>query len=173
MKMEIAAPLGKVYATSASAAATTLAPLSGSSAAPLLKNRAKPGAGNLPPQFAPYTGFNDVFAADAAPKIPLNRADEIKIAAFRSLLAADSKRATETLGELFNRDSEASGVFRQEALRVLRRPRLSPTSNRNFTFSTGSERINKNRSRGKFQKTENRDYIQWRVCGALLMDDDL
>ncbi len=137
MKMEIAAPLGKIYPMPASSA-TTLGSISGLSAAQSSKNTAKTGAGNLPQQFTIYPGF-----AVAPPPIPLDRVDEIKIAAFQSLLAADPKRAIETLGGLFEKDSKASDTFKQEALRVLRRARVSQTTNRNFSFSTGGEKINK------------------------------
>ncbi|MGI8641409.1 MAG: HEAT repeat domain-containing protein [Pyrinomonadaceae bacterium] len=149
MKMEIAAPLGKIYPLPASSA-TTLGSLSGLSAAQSPKNTAKTGAGNLPPQFTTYPGF-----AVAAPPVPLDRVDEIKIAAFQSLLAADPKRAIETLGELFEKDAKASDTFKQEALRVLRRPIVSRRPsvsrtaqqysqlNQSFGFSTGGETIDK------------------------------
>ncbi|MEJ7623773.1 MAG: HEAT repeat domain-containing protein [Pyrinomonadaceae bacterium] len=149
MKMEIAAPLGKIYPLPASSA-TTLGSISGLSAAQSPKNTAKTGAGNLPPQFTTYPGF-----AVAPPPIPLDRVDEIKIAAFQSLLAADPKRAIETLGGLFEKDSKASDVFKQEALRVLRRPIVSlkpgvsrtasqySQLNQSFGFSTGGETIDK------------------------------
>ena len=143
MKLEIAAPLGKFYPAPASTNAL-LGALSAASPAQALKNAGTVGAGNLPPQFKSYPGF----AVGATP-VPLDRADEIKIAAFQSLLAADPKRAIETLGELFKPDAKASDTFKQEALRVLRRPSISrsastlSTANQNFSFSIGGEKINK------------------------------
>ncbi len=142
MKMEIAAPLGKFYPAPASTNAL-LGALSAASPALALKNAGAVGAGNLP-QFKSYPGF-----AVGAPPVPLDRADEIKIAAFQSLLAADPKRAIETLGELFKPEAKASDTFKQEALRVLRRPSISRSAsplsaaNQNFSFSIGGEKINK------------------------------
>ena len=148
MKMEIAAPLGKIYPAASST--TALGSLSGLYSAQAPKNTVKTtSAGNLPPQFTPYPGFGGTLPAAGTPPIPLDRADEIKIAAFQSLLAADPKRAIETLGVLFEKDSKASDVFKQEALRVLRRPIVSrrrsvsrtesqySESNQSFGFSSG------------------------------------
>lgn len=56
--------------------------------------------------------------------LPLDRADEIKIAAFQSLLAADPKRAVETMGEILKSDSTASENLKLSILRVWRNPRL-------------------------------------------------
>lgn len=66
--------------------------------------------------------------SSAALPAPLDREDEIKIAAFQSLLAADSKRAIEVMGEILTADSKASESFKLEALRVLRTPRASGTN---------------------------------------------
>jgi len=57
-------------------------------------------------------------------RLPLDRADEIKLAAFQSLLAADPKRAIETMGEVLTPDSKASETLKREILRVWRNPRL-------------------------------------------------
>lgn len=70
-------------------------------------------------------------------KIPLDRADEIRLAAFQSLLAADPRRAVETMGEVLKPDSTASEVLKQEILRVLRTPRVSKTADQYFAQSGG------------------------------------
>ncbi|HEX8246746.1 MAG TPA: HEAT repeat domain-containing protein [Pyrinomonadaceae bacterium] len=57
-------------------------------------------------------------------RLPLDRADEIKLAAFQSLLTADPQRAIETMGEVLKPDSQASETLKQEILRVWRNPRL-------------------------------------------------
>lgn len=57
-------------------------------------------------------------------RLPLERADEIKLAAFQSLLSADPKRAVETMGEVLAPDSKASETLKREILRVWRNPRL-------------------------------------------------
>ena len=62
--------------------------------------------------------------AASATRAPLDRADEIKIAAFRSLLAADPRRAIEATGEILKPDSKASETLKLEILRVLRSPRM-------------------------------------------------
>ncbi len=53
-------------------------------------------------------------------KIPLEREDEIKLAAFQSLLAADTKRAIEILGDIIKPDSKTSESLKRYALRALR-----------------------------------------------------
>ena len=58
---------------------------------------------------------NNLFAA----KIPLEREDEIKLAAFQSLLSADTKRAIEILGDVIKPDSNASESLKQQILRVV------------------------------------------------------
>lgn len=57
-------------------------------------------------------------------RVPIARADEIKLAAFQSLLYADPKRAIETMGEVLKPDSKASESLKREILRVWRNPRL-------------------------------------------------
>lgn len=57
-------------------------------------------------------------------RVPLERADEIKLAAFQSLLYADAKKAIETMGEVLKPDSKASESLKREILRVWRKPRL-------------------------------------------------
>jgi hypothetical protein len=67
-------------------------------------------------------------------RAPLDREDEIKIAAFQSLLAADAKRAIETTGEILRTDSKASETLKQEVLRVLRSP--SSSKNQALPYAT-------------------------------------
>lgn len=55
-------------------------------------------------------------------KTPLDRQDEIRLAAFQSLFAADQKKAIETMGELFKKDSTSSETLKREVLRSLRNP---------------------------------------------------
>lgn len=57
-------------------------------------------------------------------RLPLDRADEIKLAAFQSLLNADPRRAIETMGEVLTPDSSASETLKREILRVWRNPRF-------------------------------------------------
>jgi tetratricopeptide (TPR) repeat protein len=64
---------------------------------------------------------------DTSARAPLDREDEIKIAAFQSLLSADPKRAIETMGDILRTDSKASETLKQEVVRVLRAPRWSGT----------------------------------------------
>lgn len=63
-----------------------------------------------------------------AARTPLDREDEIKIAAFQSLLSADPKRAIEIMGDILTTDSKASETLKLEVLRVVRNPRLSVTT---------------------------------------------
>lgn len=57
-------------------------------------------------------------------RAPLDRADEIKLAAFHSLLNADPKRAMATTDDVFKSDSKATDSLKQVILRVWRNPRL-------------------------------------------------
>ncbi|MEJ7861275.1 MAG: HEAT repeat domain-containing protein [Pyrinomonadaceae bacterium] len=63
-----------------------------------------------------------------AARTPLDREDEIKIAAFQSLLSADPKRAIEIMGDILTTNSKASETLKLEILRVVRTPRLSVTT---------------------------------------------
>lgn len=75
-------------------------------------------------------------------RLPLDRADEIKLAAFQSLLNADPKRAVETMGEVLTPDSKASETLKREILRVWRNPRL-------FASNPLTSNIAKNTGGGK------------------------
>ncbi len=71
------------------------------------------------------TALGNLLSTDS--KIPLEREDEIKLAAFQSLLAADTKRAIEILGDIIKPDSKASESLKRYALRALRNSyRTSP-----------------------------------------------
>lgn len=68
---------------------------------------------------------------------PLDREDEIKLAAFQSLLANDSKKAIETLGNLFSSGSKASENLKLQILRTLRGNRFTyRTTNVDGVFTT-------------------------------------
>ena len=64
------------------------------------------------------TVLGELFSADS--KIPLEREDEIRLAAFQSLLAADMKRAIEILGEIINDNSKAGESLKRHVLRTFR-----------------------------------------------------
>jgi tetratricopeptide (TPR) repeat protein len=72
------------------------------------------------------SGQNTTLAVkpDLTERVPLDRADEIKLAAFQSLLTADPKRALEAMGEVLKPDAKASETLKQEILRIWRNPRL-------------------------------------------------
>lgn len=76
----------------------------------------------------------DVYNSIAPTK--LDREDEIKLAAFQSLLSADPKRAIETAGEILKSGSKASESFKTEVVRAFRSPRMSKAQGMTF-FSNG------------------------------------
>ncbi len=124
MKMEIAAPLGRAVPGRGGATTTLFGAAAGlpATAAPI-GNAAGSGGATMP---GFYEGASlGGFPAAANTRAPLDREDEIKIAAFQSLLAADPKRAITAMGEIFKPDSKASETLKKEILRVLRSPRLS------------------------------------------------
>ncbi|MGI8885237.1 MAG: HEAT repeat domain-containing protein [Pyrinomonadaceae bacterium] len=127
MKMEIAAPLGRFFPGSVG----TTTPIGGVLGLPATASPITALKGNAA---ATTSGFYESLTiggvSNTAARMPLAREDEIKIAAFQSLLAADPKRAIETMGEILKPDSKASETLKQEVLRVLRSPRMS----RNETF---------------------------------------
>jgi HEAT repeat protein len=59
----------------------------------------------------------------ASQQTKLEREDEIRLAAFQSLLAGDQKRGIELLGEILRADSKASETLKREVIRTLRSPR--------------------------------------------------
>lgn len=71
------------------------------------------------------TALGNLLSTDS--KIPLEREDEIKLAAFQSLLSADTKRAIEILGDIIKPDSKASESLKRYVLRAFRNSyRTSP-----------------------------------------------
>ncbi|HEX8565155.1 MAG TPA: HEAT repeat domain-containing protein [Pyrinomonadaceae bacterium] len=70
-------------------------------------------------------------------RLPLDRADEIRLAAFQSLFVADPLRAVETTGEILKPDSTARDTLKREILRAWRKPRL-------FASQTLVSNINQN-----------------------------
>jgi hypothetical protein len=117
MKLEIGQPLGLFSSANALQAQRALTEIY--SAAPVSPLK---GSAAVAPQIYLEGLANSGVYTTAA---PLDRADEIRIAAFQSLLAADTKRAIETMGEILKPDSKASESLKQEVLRVLRSPRSS------------------------------------------------
>lgn len=71
-------------------------------------------------------------------RLPLERADEIKLAAFQSLLVADPRRAVETTGEVLKPDSKARESLKREILRVWRNPRLFGSNTLDSTTNQNS-----------------------------------
>ncbi len=85
----------------------------------------KTGATSISSALEYQTVLGNLLSADS--KISLEREDEIKLAAFQSLLAADAKRAIEILGDIIKPDSKASESLKRYALRALRNSyRTSP-----------------------------------------------
>lgn len=72
--------------------------------------------------FDSYTSLNGFYSGDT--KMPLDREDEIKVAAFQSLLSADYTKALPAMDDIFKADSKNSEVLKIEVLRALRRPRI-------------------------------------------------
>lgn len=133
MKMEIGFSLGKVYSASSSGTFSAVPPgvfMPGS-----VSSVGKTTVVNSLPGYARSLEMGEVFTA--ASKTPLDREDEIKIAAFQSLLSADPKRAIEVMGDIFTSNSKASETLKREVLRVLRSPRVSGTGLMNFTVGGG------------------------------------
>ena len=133
MKMEIAASFGRgfpaaVGATNSTGGAWNLPAASSVNAVKGI------GAAQSPVVFDESLILNGD-STTAARGTPLDREDEIKIAAFQSLLAADPKRGIETMGELLKPDSKASETLKLEILRVVRSPRLSKIEA--FSFNAG------------------------------------
>ncbi|MEJ7701153.1 MAG: HEAT repeat domain-containing protein [Pyrinomonadaceae bacterium] len=79
-----------------------------------------------------------------AARTPLDREDEIKIAAFQSLLSADPKRAIEIMGDILTTDSKASETLKLEILRVVRNPRLSVATRTTDLFTSKINTPNSN-----------------------------
>jgi tetratricopeptide (TPR) repeat protein len=69
--------------------------------------------------------------------LSFDRETEIKIAAFKSLLFADPKRAIQTMGDILTPDSKASETFKQSILRILRNVNSLETQVRAKIFASG------------------------------------
>lgn len=54
---------------------------------------------------------------------PLDREDEIRLAAFQSLFSSNPKRAIEIMGEMLQSNSKASETLKREIIRTIRTPR--------------------------------------------------
>lgn len=144
MKMEIGLSLGKIYSVSSGTAYSTL-PSQVYKTTPSKTIVNVTAAATIPKHFETalemqretYNSTQKIFQEtyNSAPKTSLDREDEIKIAAFQSLLAADPKRALEVMSDILTPDSKASETLKQEVLRVLRSPRL--LKGQSFTFAAG------------------------------------
>lgn len=131
MKMEISAPLAKLSTSGTDKINSTLAQEQFSAD---LEASVTKGARNDSIKKKPLADITD-----ERDRLSLDRADEIKIAAFQSLLTADPKRAIDLMGEILKPDSKASETLQREILRVWRNPRLfaSQTLTSNITKSIG------------------------------------
>lgn len=77
-----------------------------------------------------YAMLSGFYASDTP--TPLDREDEIKIAAFQSLLSADSEKGVEAMSDILKPNSKSSETLQVEVLRVVRRPTIrlaSPSIN--------------------------------------------
>jgi tetratricopeptide (TPR) repeat protein len=125
MKTEIAAPLNRLYLSNVG---TMIVPNEGSAKLP-----PAPSVYNARQAQSLYESLT--LGESNASSVPLGRDDEIKIAAFQSLLSADPKRAIDALGEILKSASKASETLKIASLRVLRR------SHRAGTETMGSQTI--------------------------------
>ncbi len=135
MKFEIAAPLAQVYSSNITKTNPALTQIY--SSVPLAET-VKGASGATVSEYNKILGNGGIYTDRA----PLDREDEIKIAAFQSLLAADTKRAIETMGEVLRTDAKASETLKQEVLRVLRSPSSSRNQTMNYT-ATGNSAVGK------------------------------
>ena len=71
-------------------------------------------------------------------QIPLEREDEIKLAAFQSLLSAEPQRAITVLGDILKSDSKAGESLKREIVRTFRMPRFAGNG---VGFSTTYETV--------------------------------
>ena len=121
MRLEIGTSLGGFYP----AIANTIIPTGGVSGLPAPAAAINFTTGNTARRTQNlYESLTFGGVAASETRAPLDRQDEIKIAAFQSLLAADAKRAINAMGEILKPDSKASETLKLEILRVLRSPRM-------------------------------------------------
>lgn len=136
MKIEVAYPLGKVFVTG-TGQQTASTSLSGTYSTNIPRKPGQPPAiASSPKLFESYAVLGETYAANS--KTPLDREDEIKIAAFQSLLSADFKKGIAAMSEILKPDSKAGELLKLEVLRVLRRPRLVE----NYTPLQAAQRLN-------------------------------
>ncbi len=64
------------------------------------------------------------FLSTVSSQTPLDREDEIKLAAFQSLFSANPQRAIVLIGDMLQKDSKASETLKREVIRTLRTPRF-------------------------------------------------
>lgn len=124
MKMEIAVPLGRIIGSNNGI--ETTAPAMGVYTRTLPGSQSKPAStiiSTSPETLETFKTFGEMNAV--SPQTPLDREDEIKIAAFQSLLSADAKKGIEAMGGILKSDSRASETLKLEVLRVVRRPRIA------------------------------------------------
>ena len=132
MKLEIAAPLGKWIAPNGSAFSLKTLP-SGNYVTTLPDGGFK--------AVAPVTSvegfktYSEITALTAS-RTPLDREDEIKIAAFQSLLSADAKKGIEAMSGILKSDSKASETLKIEVLRAVRRPHIIGSSDLYLSATT-------------------------------------
>lgn len=135
MKMEIAAPLGRWSVTAVgSTNSATLAPGAYIAAVP---GTSVKGATTIAPiqggfgSYAPYAELTETTS-----QTPLDREDEIRIAAFQSLLSADAKKGIVAMSGILKPDSKASETLKIEVLRAVRRPRYVNNYSSSQTLAT-------------------------------------
>ena len=130
MKLETGHPLGVIYSPGTSRVAPAVP--NGVFIPKLPADTFKGSA--VTPTYNQSLALGDVYNSIAP--IKLDREDEIKLAAFQSLLSADPKRGIETAGEILKTGSKASESFKLEVVRAFRSPRMSKTQGMTF-FSNG------------------------------------
>ncbi|HEX9963159.1 MAG TPA: HEAT repeat domain-containing protein, partial [Pyrinomonadaceae bacterium] len=131
MQMEIAVPLGRMIVSNNGI--STTAPPGIYTRVP--NSRVKPASTVTMNALENFESFKTTGETNTSPPTPLDREDEIKIAAFQSLLAADAKKGIEAMSGILKRDSKASETLKLEVLRAVRRPRLL---NNNYFTHTGT-----------------------------------
>jgi thioredoxin-like negative regulator of GroEL len=76
---------------------------------------------NMAKNFPTQVMGTNIFSAVS--QTPLDREDEIKLAAFQSLFSSNPKRAIEIMGEMFQSNSKAGETLKHEIVRTFRTPR--------------------------------------------------
>jgi len=168
MKMEIGFSLGKFYTSTAPGAYSQIfVPRAVSTVG-------KTTVVNSSPGFARILESGETLTA--APKTPLDREDEIKIAAFQSLLSADPKRAIEVLGDILASGSKATETVKREVLRVLRSPRASGSTQTIYFYRGGIDKqflpLLRETLVGGFQKESNIKIRKEIIYALANMNDD-